>query len=231
MDLSLVDFSEASTQKISEIKFTGDETVFLDNILFFKYPDLTESPVPEHPSENVISLFSDHYTEYRDAYPMYSQMNETIFSATHDAATVEITELNGNNMLYYNNSGYALPEFFQGISPDGKKDNGIDGTKVTNVRFDFYTKDKTDPPTKLEFKLVDFGGDAYGGGNDTEDSWLFDQDSNPKLESHKWISVDIPLDNLPDMTGRKISLKWYLVLKVTYSTTTSIIFISTVIKP
>ena len=204
MDLSLVDFfASASTQKISEIKFTGDETVFLDNILFFKYPDLTESPVPEHPSENVISLFSDHYTEYRDAYPMYSQMNETIFSATHDAATVEITELNGNNMLYYNNTGYALPEFFQGISPDGKKDNGIDGTKVTNVRFDFYTKDKTDPPTKLEFKLVDFGGDAYGGGNDTEDSWLLDQDSNPKLESHKWISVDIPLDNLPDMTGRK----------------------------
>lgn len=196
-------FGSVDLGRISQIKFTGDETVFLDNILFFKYPELTESPIPEHPSENVISLFSDHYTEYRDAYPMYSQMNETIFSAEHDAATVEVTELNGNNMLYYNNSRYALPEFFQGISPDGKKDNGIDGTKVTNVRFDFYTQDKTDSPTKLEFKLVDFGGDAYGGGNDTEDTWLFDQDSNPKLESHKWISVDIPLDNLPGMTGRK----------------------------
>ena len=196
-------FGGIDLSKISGIKFTGDETLFLDNILFFKYPELIESPLPEHPSDHVISLFSDHYTEYRNAYPMYGQMNETIFSAEHDAATVEITDLNGNNMLYYKNSRYALPEFFQGIGPDGKKDNGIDGTKVTNVRFDFYTKDKTDSPTKLEFKLVDFGGDAYGGGNDTEGTWLFEQDSNPKLESHKWISVDIPLEDLPGMTRRK----------------------------
>lgn len=204
MDLSLVDFfANASTQKISQIKFTGDETIFLDNIVFYKYPELTDAPIPPHNPENVVSLFSDTYTEYRKAYPEYEQMNETLFSAPHDDSSVEVIEINGNQTLLYDNNRYAIIEFFKGISADGIQDNGIDGTKFTNVRFDFYTQGKTDPPVAAEFKLVDFGGDAYGGGNDTEDLFLFDHNSIPKIESHKWITVDLALDELPMMTARK----------------------------
>ena len=91
-------------------------------------------------------------------------MNETIFSAPHDASTVEVTDINGNNVLYYDNGRYAIVEFFKGISADGVVNNGIDGRKFTNIRFDFYTQDEVSSQDRLEYKLVDFGGDAYGGG-------------------------------------------------------------------
>ena len=204
IELSLADvFSNISLNEISHLKFDGDGTIFIDNIFFYKYPEITEAPAPELDPEYVFSLFSDTYTEYREAYPIYSKMNETMFSAPHDASTVEVTDINGNNVLYYDNGRYAIVEFFKGISADGVVNNGIDGSKFTNIRFDFYTQDEVSSQDRLEYKLVDFGGDAYGGGNDTEDSWWFTQESNPKLESHKWITVDIPLDDLPNMTSRE----------------------------
>ena len=204
IDVLLADFFvTTSTQKISQIIFTGDETVFIDNILFYKYPEVTEAPIPPHNPENVLSLFSDTYTEYREAYPEYNQMSETLFSAPHDESSVEVIEINGNQTLFYDNNRYTIVEFFKGISADGIQDNGIDGTNITNVRFDFYTQAKTEPPVSAEFKLVDFGGDAYGGGNDTSHSWFMNQNSTPKIESHKWITVDLALDDLTGMTARK----------------------------
>jgi endoglucanase Acf2 len=204
IDVTLADFFvTTSAQKISQIKFTGDETVFIDNILFYKYPEVTEAPIPPHNPENVLSLFSDTYTEYREAYPEYNQMSETLFSAPHDETSVEVIEINGNQTLFYDNNRYTILEFFKGISADGIQDNGIDGTNLTNVRFDFYTQAKTDPSVAAVFKLVDFGGDAYGGGNDTEDEFVFNHNSIPKIESHKWITVDVALDSLPGMTARK----------------------------
>jgi hypothetical protein len=204
IDVTLADFFvTTSAQKISQIKFTGDETLFIDNILFYKYPEVTEAPIPPHDPENVLSLFSDTYTEYREAYPEYEQMRETLFSAPHDETSVEVIEINGNQTLSYDNNRYTIVEFFKGISADGIQDNGIDGTNITNVRFDFYTQAKTDPPVAAEFKLVDFGGDAWGGGNDTEDIFVFNNNSIPKIESHKWITVDVALDDLAGMTARK----------------------------
>ena len=204
IDVTLADFFvTTSAQKISQIIFTGDETAFIDNILFYKYPEVTEAPTPPHNPENVLSLFSDTYTEYREAYPEYEQMRETLFSAPHDETSVEVIEINGNQTLSYDNNRYTIVEFFKGISADGIQDNGIDGTNITNVRFDFYTQAKTDPPVAAEFKLVDFGGDAWGGGNDTEDIFVFNNNSIPKIESHKWITVDVALDDLAGMTARK----------------------------
>ena len=208
IDLTLADFfATTSTQKISKIKFTGDETVFIDNILLYKYPEVTEAPTPPHDPKYVLSLFSDTYTEYRQAYPEYGQMEETLFSAPHDETSVEIIEINGNKTLRYDNNRYAIVEFFWMKGGKGRPgdpiNSGIDGSKFTNVRFDFYTQAKTDPPVSAEFKLVDFGGDAYGGGNDTSHSWFMNQNSTPKIESHKWITVDLALDDLRNMTARK----------------------------
>jgi hypothetical protein len=210
IDVTLADFFvTTSAQRISQIKFTGDETVFIDNILFYKYPELTEAPIPPHNPENVLSLFSDTYTEYREAYPEYAHMNETIWSTHFDGSSVEIIEIDGNQTLFYNNTDYVIVEFFwtkEGKSNGDSSDPqnaGIDGTKFTNVRFDFYTQAKTEPPVSAAFKLVDFGGDAYGGGNDSSHEWFMDKKSTPKIESHKWITVDLALDDLTSMTARK----------------------------
>ena len=195
-------FSEVNLNEVTQISFSGNRTIFLDNLLFYTYPDLTVSPTPTQPAEQVLSIFGDHYGEYRSYYSLYSQMDETEFTTSFDEASVEIANIDGDEMLYYDNTNYSILEFFRG-QRSGLINAGIDGSKFTNVRFDFYTQDKLDASTRLEFKLVDFGGDGYGGGNDSEDAWYLDIYSSPSLTNHSWISVDIDLDELPRMTQRK----------------------------
>ena len=201
-DISLDLFSGVSLESIKELKFDGDATIFIDNLFFYKFPEVTAAPVPTHDPAYVLSLYSDTYDNYKEVYPEYSNMKETDFTRSWDQASLTEVEIDGNNTLYYENRGYAIVGFFRGVGHEGRVDDGIDGTKLTNLRLDFYTPDEVTLPNRMQIRLVDFGGDAYGGGNDTEDEYWLDENSEPKLVRNKWISLDIPLDDLPKMTGR-----------------------------
>ena len=113
-DISLDLFSGVSLESIKELKFDGDATIFIDNLFFYKFPEVTAAPVPTHDPAYVLSLFSDTYDDYKEVYPEYSNMKETDFTRSWDSASLTEVEIDGNNTLYYENRGYAIVGFFRG---------------------------------------------------------------------------------------------------------------------
>ena len=65
----------------------------------------------------------------------------------------------------------------------------LDVSGMTHVHIDVWTPDAE----SLLVKFVDFGGDGFGGGNDTEGPITFDATTTPALGQGAWVSLDIPL--------------------------------------
>ena len=107
----------------------------------------TAAPTPPvRNAANVISLFSDAYT------------NVTVdtWSAVWDNANVEDVSIGGNNTKKYSNLFYAGVEFTSST---------VNATNMENFHMDVYTPDAT----VFKVKLVDFGPNGtYGGGDDVE---------------------------------------------------------------
>ena len=63
---------------------------------------------------------------------------------------------------------------------------------MTHFHMDVWTPDAN----SLLVKLVDFGGDGFGGGNDSEGPLTFDGTTTPALTQGTWVSLDIPLSDM-----------------------------------
>ncbi len=122
---------------------TGAATVFLDNIYFSKestpLAPTTAAPTPTKASGDVISLFSNAYT------------NKTIdtWRTSWSAATLTEMKIADDDVKKY--SGLD----FVGIEAMGA--NAIDATQMTHVSFDVWTSNAT----TVRLKLVNF----IGSGN------------------------------------------------------------------
>lgn len=135
--------------------------------------NLTEAPVPTIPSANVISMFSNTYTNVPvDTWLTgWSQGN------------LEETNINGNDVKKYTNVGFVGIETVS---------NMIDASGMTHFHTDVWSGDFTD----FKIKLVDFGADAaFGGGDDVEHELSF-----PNLPQEQWVSLDIPLSDFTNLT-------------------------------
>jgi hypothetical protein len=154
----------------------GDGTV----VPFPAYAPQTAAPAPTIDQANVISLFSNSY----------SDVTVDTWSAVWDIADFQDIQIEGNDTKLYTNLLYAGIEFTS---------QTIDATEMTNFRMDIWTPDPTDS-TDFKIKLVDFGADgAFAGGDDTEDELTF---TAPLLKSGNWITIDIPLSDFAEMTSR-----------------------------
>jgi hypothetical protein len=52
--------------------------------------------------------------------------------------------------------------------------------------------------------LVDFGADgAFAGGDDTEHEISLNNESTPSMTASSWNSLDVPLSDFVNMTGRE----------------------------
>lgn len=167
---------------------TTDNVVYFDNITFSEQaaidaPD-APAPTPTYAAANVISLFSDAYTN----------VPVDTWSAVWDQADVADIQIDGNNTKLYSNLVYAGIEFTS--SP-------INATNMTHFHMDIWTHDPTAMPAIFKIKLVDFGADgAYAGGDDTEHELTFDATTTPALVSDAWISFDIPFTAFTGLTNR-----------------------------
>lgn len=178
-DIPLSDFTDQglSMADIFQFKFVGaalpgggSGTIFLDNIYFYKPSSiptvpLVSAPAPTAPQANVVSLFSDMYTNVglNELNPGWGQ-----------STTLTSVNVQGNNTWLYE----ALD--FTGIVTD--YGNPTDLTGMTFVHFDYFTPDAT----KLGLKLVNTT--KNDGDPLKEDIELV---SNITLGT--WVSVDIPL--------------------------------------
>jgi hypothetical protein len=167
-------------------------TVYLDNLYFYRDaapPTPGGGPsapaaAPTFPSADVISLFSNAYTN----------VPVDTWSAVWDDATVEDVQIAGNAVKKYTNFVFAGIEFTS--SP-------INATTMTHFSMDIWTADPTAAPAIFKIKLVDFGANgAFGGGDDVEHELTFTAATTPALATGQWVRLDIPLSAFTGLTTR-----------------------------
>jgi hypothetical protein len=168
---------------IFQLKFVGTPwaggTVFIDNIYFYKEAATvtgpTAAPTPVLPAVNVISMFSNAYTN----------VPVDTWRTSWSSATLEDVSLSGNAAKKYS----ALD--FVGIETASTQ---INATAMTHFHTDVWSSDFT----TFKIKLVDFGADgAFGGGDDKEHEVTF---TSPATNT--WVSLDIPLSDFVNLTTR-----------------------------
>jgi hypothetical protein len=159
------------TAKLGSVAASGVTTV---NVIAHTAPS-TAAPTPTVAAANVISLFSDAYT------------NVTVdtWIATWSNASEADTLVSGNNTKKYTNDVYAGVEFFRTAT--------VDATTMTAFHLDIWTPDSN----QVRIKLVDFGADKLPGGSgtntDSEAELIYDGASTPALVKGSWMQLDIPI--------------------------------------
>ncbi len=177
VDIPLGDFSPVDLTDLIQFKFDGNGDIYLDNIYFYKTSGggdvpTTAAPTPAQNAANVISMFSNAYTN----------VGVDTWRTDWSVAALEDIQIQGNDTKKYT----ALD--FVGVETTGG--NLINASSMTHFRVDIWTPNMT----TFRIKLVDFGADgSFGGGDDTEHELVFD---NPA--QGQWVSYDIPLS---DFTG------------------------------
>ncbi|MFS4493803.1 PKD domain-containing protein [Maribacter sp. 2308TA10-17] len=130
---------------------------------------------PTVPEANVISMFSNAYTDV---------MVDTWRTDWSDA-TFEDIMVAGDDVKKYSALGFV------GIETVA---NQIDASSMTHFHTDIWTADATE----FKIKLVDFGADgAFDGGDDVEHEITI---ASPA--QGEWVSLDIPLSDFAGLTTK-----------------------------
>ena len=130
MDIPLTSFAPVALNDLIQFNFDGNGYVYLDNIYFYKTGGggtipTTAAPTPAFDAANVISVFSNAYTNIAgtDLNPNWGQ-----------ATQVSQVPIAGNNTLLYTGLNY------QGIQL-GSNQN-LSG--MTHLHLDFWTANSTE---------------------------------------------------------------------------------------
>ncbi len=170
-------FFDFGTEPAAAATYYWDDVVFGGTVV--EPGPLTAAPTPTRDAADVISIFSDAYT----SVPVDT------FLAEFSVGTLTDTLIEGNPTLLYRDLAFA------GIETLG--DNALDlvAAGMTHLHLDFWSANST----TFRTKLVDFGGDGFGNGNDTE----FEVPRN--LAQGQWVSVEYPLPAFAGMNQTDIS--------------------------
>lgn len=137
--------------------------------------NLEASPNPTVPASNVISMFSDAYTN----------VPVDTWRTSWSAADLEDLEIDGNATKKYTNLNFV------GIEATTTP---INATAMTYFHTDVWSSNFTE----FKVKLVDFGANGvFGGGDDVEHEITI---ASPAQE--EWVSLDIPLSDFTGLTTR-----------------------------
>lgn len=151
--------------------------IFIDNIYFYKNGEAltTAAPTPTKAATDVVSLFSD----------AYSNVAIATWRTDWSAATLEETAIAGNAVKKYSDLNFV------GIEPVAP----IDASGMTHFHVDVWSADFTE----FRIKLVDFGANGVynGGGDDKEHELKFTAPAKGT-----WVSLDIPLSDFTGLTTR-----------------------------
>jgi hypothetical protein len=145
----------------------------------------TAAPAPIRNPANVISVFSNAYTNIPvDFYNGFFAP----FQTTLGGADLTI---NGDNIIQYTNLNFVATEF---------KNPTANVSQMTHFHVDLFISEPIAPTDFITVQLGDFGSNAaFGGGDDTNGQVKF---TGAALTSNQWISLDIPLSSFTGLTGR-----------------------------
>jgi hypothetical protein len=184
LDIPLSQFSGLTTKgNLAQIVLSGDlPTLLVDNIYFFDSGNVSTptepeeaAPEPQFDQANVISLFSDKYTN----------VSVDTWRTDWSSATLEDIQINGDAAKKYSNLDFVGAEMIS---------NQIDASAMTHFYLDMWSPNAS----QIGIKLVDFGPDGmFGGGDDVEHQVDI---AGPVQNS--WLTLDIPLDDFTGLTNR-----------------------------
>ncbi|MCH8533572.1 MAG: T9SS type A sorting domain-containing protein [Flavobacteriaceae bacterium] len=143
-------------------------------------PTIPAPTPPERDAENVLSIFSDAYSDII--------IDDFDFGLCANVPAVEEVTIDGNPTQRYLGPGCQGIDF---------QNNKLDASTFTNIHFDFYTDEVVDGAV-FNIKLVDWAG------NDTDVSStglevLFNVGTDPALVENQWVSVDVIITELGGM--------------------------------
>ena len=143
------------------------------------------APAPTADPEDVISLFSDYYTNVNvDRWNTYWE-NST-------AETIEGILVEGDEIKRYKKLNFVGIEFTS---------QTIDISEMTRFHIDIWTSDPTALPAAFKVLLVDFGPDNnFGGGDDASHEVAF---TSPVLKTESWVSLDVPLSDFAGLISKE----------------------------
>lgn len=155
---------------------TMDNAIYFDNITFGENVPLPEpmtaAPDPTIDEANVLSMFSNVYTD----------VAVDTWQTPWSEGTLTDIQIQGNDTKKYSNLNFV------GVETTGA--NLVDATEMQFFHFDIWTPNMT----TFRVKLVDFGADEnFAGGDDTEHEIIYEN-----VALNEWISYQIPLT---DFTG------------------------------
>lgn len=144
---------------------------------------LTTAPAPTALAANVISIFSNAYTNVPvDFYNGYWQFSTT------QSADVQVA---GDDIIRYSQLNFVGIQF---TAPT------INATAMTNIHMDIWTPDNITPSSQFKILLVDVGADgSFGGGDDASHEITI---PGNMLASKSWVSIDLPLSSFTGLTSR-----------------------------
>jgi hypothetical protein len=142
------------------------------------------APTPTLSPANVISIFSNQYTNvpvnYYNGY--WAPWQTTV---SNDFSVL------GDDILNYTIFNFVGIEF---SSPT------VNATSMTHIHLDVFIPGPIAPGRQLRVIVVDFGADgAFGGGDDTRHSTTF---TAPFLVSQTWKSIEIPFSAMPGLLSK-----------------------------
>jgi hypothetical protein len=165
------------TAKLDTVDVTGQVT------LEVTAPPNTPAPAPTIPASEVISLYSNVYTD----------VTVDTWSADWDMADVTDLVIGGDDVKAYTNLSYAGIEF-------ATETIDIVADTMTHFHLNVWVPEGS----VFKVKLVDFGEDGtYGGAPDSEHELSFTESSDPALAFETWVSLDIPLSQFTRLTSRE----------------------------
>lgn len=185
IDIPLSDFTGLTTRgNIAQLIFvgspSGQNTLYIDNVFFYDSSGISTeptaaAPAPTQAEADVISLFSDTYTN----------VSVDTWRTDWSAATLEDVSIEGNAAKKYSGLNFV------GIETVGEQ---IDATEMDYFHVDVWTADASE----IRIKMVDFGANAaYDGGDDVEHELTI---ASPQKNS--WISLDIPMTDFAGLTTK-----------------------------
>ncbi len=168
--------SSVITAELGDLETTGSLTIQSQGAF-------NSAPTPTQDAANVISLFSDAYTnEPVDFYNGFYAPFQTTTSADF--------EVNGDNILNYQDFNFVGIEFNQNVPT-------IDGSGMTHLHVDIFIPEAIPGGVAFNFQLVDFGADdAFAGGDDTNVSLNLNASTSPAIVSGQWIALDLNITGL-----------------------------------
>lgn len=141
------------------------------------------APVPTRDAANVISMYSNAYTNV----PVDTWNTRWQFS-TADNFFIQVA---GDDVIRYRSLNFVGIEFTSST---------INASAMSGFHLDIWTPDATTAPNNFKVLLVDFGANGvFGGGDDASHEVTI---ASPTLVSNSWVSLDIPFSSFTGLTTR-----------------------------